>query len=191
MNAVLKIGDEIFEPARFDRTFILQATKSGLLERLGRFEVIDGVLVQMSPSYSLRGATLYALSGFFASTLPKTYRGLADTMVFFGEANMRAPDIAIVDRGPVDKIVEARDVRLAVEIADSSLAQDLGEKARFYAAHGIPDYWVIDLLNKRLVLHRNPSETGYGSVTEQSWSDTASPLIAPEVQMVLSDVLAD
>jgi len=100
MNAVLKIGGDEFEPARLDRAFILQAVKTGLFERLGRFEVIDGVLVQMSPSYSSHGSMLYSLTGFFAANLPKAYRGFADTMVFFGESNMRAPDITIVDHAP-------------------------------------------------------------------------------------------
>jgi len=71
------------------------------------------------------------------------------------------------------------------------LAQDLGEKARFYAAHGIADYWVVDLLNQNLILHRDPTESEYRSVTEQPWTQSARPLIAPDTGLILADLLAD
>lgn len=37
------------------------------------------------------------------------------------------------------------EVRLAVEISDSTLDMDLGRKARLYASHGVPEYWVVDV----------------------------------------------
>ena len=59
MNAMVKIGDVELEPARLDRAGILAAKDSGLLDALGRVEVIDGVMVRMSPSLMSRTAAFF------------------------------------------------------------------------------------------------------------------------------------
>lgn len=43
---------------------------------------------------------------------------------------------------------------LVGEIADTTLASDLDEKKQLYAALGIPEYWVIDVLGKRVIAFR-------------------------------------
>ena len=49
------------------------------------------------------------------------------------------------------------DVLLIVEVSDSSLRFDLGEKAELYAAAGISDYWVV---NVSAHCHRGPPRSG-------------------------------
>jgi len=53
------------------------------------------------------------------------------------------------------------DIRLLVEISDSSLAFDLKVRARLYARAGIVEYWVFDVPARRLVVHRNPLNGSY------------------------------
>jgi len=50
--------------------------------------------------------------------------------------------------------VRGRDVLLLIEIADTSLHYDLGEKAALYRQHGVRDYWVIDLVSRQTHVHR-------------------------------------
>src|SRR5439155_27355875 len=45
---------------------------------------------------------------------------------------------------------------LVVEVADTSLKYDTGEKARLYAAAGVTDYWVIDLVILEVIVFRDP-----------------------------------
>ena len=45
---------------------------------------------------------------------------------------------------------------LVVEVADSSLAYDRGRKARVYARNGIADYWILNLRDWMLEVHREP-----------------------------------
>ena len=49
------------------------------------------------------------------------------------------------------------DVLLLIEVSDSSMTQDLGEKAELYAAHGIPEYWVIDINAEQVHVHQLPT----------------------------------
>jgi Uma2 family endonuclease len=191
MNAVLKIGNTEYEPARFDRELILAAAESGFFHRLGRVEVIDGVLVRMSPSYLPHGAALMKTGAALLSRLPEPLTVTSDTIVLFGTEGMRAPDIAVVDRALDADILEPGDLHLAIEIADSSLGYDLGDKARFYAAHGIAEYWVIDLTGQRTVCHRDPASEGYADVRDVPWTSAISPGAAPEVSLTFSELLED
>ncbi len=50
---------------------------------------------------------------------------------------------------------------LVVEVAASSLARDLGVKAAVYAAAGVPEYWVLDLAGRRILVHRQATKSGY------------------------------
>lgn len=73
--------------------------------------------------------------------------------------NEPEPDVSVIIGNPEDEFPrhpEPRDVLLVIEVADSSLACDLGEKLRLYASVGIPIYWVIDLVNEAIVVLEEP-----------------------------------
>ncbi|HJR71728.1 MAG TPA: Uma2 family endonuclease [Gammaproteobacteria bacterium] len=46
------------------------------------------------------------------------------------------------------------------EVGDSTLRYDLDVKARLYATHSIPEYWVVDLVDNCVWRHRRPSGSG-------------------------------
>ena len=58
------------------------------------------------------------------------------------------------------------EIALAVEVAESTASRDLGQKARIYASAGVPQYWVVDLTRRVVVVHREPSESGYAATVE-------------------------
>jgi Uma2 family endonuclease len=66
------------------------------------------------------------------------------------------PDIAVIKGSPRDFVTHPDKANLVVEISESTLAFDLGIKSNLYAAAGIADYWVIDLVNRKLLVYRNP-----------------------------------
>jgi Uma2 family endonuclease len=56
------------------------------------------------------------------------------------------------DRHPVPD-----DVRLLVEVSDTTLGYDRNRKAAIYAEAGIADYWILNLPQRRLEVRRDPS----------------------------------
>ena len=92
------------------------------------------------------------------------------------------PDVCVA-RGSIDtydtRHPEPQDLVLVVEIADTSLKFDLTTKATLYAEAGIPEYWVLDVIQKQLHVLREPMDSAYSSV--QVLSDTARvlPILAP------------
>ena len=114
----------------------------------------------------------------------------------FGLWTDPVPDLAVVPGSPFDYPDNPTTALLVVEVADSSLATDLGEKAALYAAASIKDYWVIDLNNRLLVVHREPqpdvatpSQSRYLQVTTLDATGTVAPLAVPTALVRVVDLL--
>ena len=190
MNAIVKIGETEFEPVRLKRDAIIQMVDSGVFEHFGRWEVIDGVMIHMSPSWLPHSRALSLINVFFGTHLAGQYQTTVDQLVLFGNAGMHAPDIAFFDEGFAKREPDSDDLRFVIEIAEASLSYDLGIKAERYGAFGVPEYWVVDLENRQTVVHRMPTAEGYAEVTSHDWTDTLSPRIAPEITLIMAEILA-
>lgn len=74
------------------------------------------------------------------------------------------PDLAVVDARPDDWAAEhPRHAHLVIEVAIHSLRTDL-EKALIYAEAGLPEYWLVQPWEKTVLVYREPSAEGYGSM---------------------------
>jgi len=105
--------------------------------------------------------------------------------------NEPMPEIVVVNRefqtfvssnpGPAD-------VHLIVEVSPSPLPVDLTTKATLYARAGIAEYWVLDVENRRLLVHRNPNsgDGKYGTIVDYEDHESVAPLASPEHEFPLS-----
>lgn len=53
------------------------------------------------------------------------------------------------------------DIAVLVEVSDTSLSRDTGLKARLYASHGVPEYWVVNVPDRTVEVRREPRSGGY------------------------------
>ncbi len=94
---------------------------------------------------------------------------------------LNKPAISIRDRNP-----GPADILLICEIAETTLAFDLSTKANLYSRAGIVEYWVLDVNNSRLIVHREPAAEGFRSVQVYCLEESVAPLAAPQAQTPLS-----
>jgi Uma2 family endonuclease len=108
------------------------------------------------------------------------------------------PDVAVIPGSKQAYADHPTVAALIVEVADSTLADDLTEKAELYATAGIAEYWVLDLNGRQLHAFRDPpplplptelAATAYGTHLALSAADTVSPLAAPHAVVTVSDLL--
>ncbi|MGL6095483.1 MAG: Uma2 family endonuclease [Fimbriiglobus sp.] len=104
------------------------------------------------------------------------------------------PDLAVVRGGPRDFPGHPTAADLVIEVSDSSLAFDLTEKAELYAAAGVPDYWVLDVIGRRLLVLRDPAPVaanGHAYRTQQTFgpAEAVSPLAVPAAGIPVADLL--
>ncbi len=129
-------------------------------------ELVDGELIEMSPSHSEHGRLMMLAGRLLGNAYDGTDFVLyGDIITLFDESNVRAPDIAVVDNdiGERKQLVPA-DILLAVEIAGSTLATDLGRKRIDYASAGIRNYWVVDVEGKRTHCYTDPQGADYAAI---------------------------
>lgn len=150
-------------------------------------ELIEGVLVRMMiqrpPHAEATRRTMVAL----VAQRPEGWQVSCQAPLVMGVASEPEPDLAVVpDEDYSDH--HPSSAALVVEVARSSLAFDLGVKARMYAAGGVTEYWVLDVAGRCLHVHRDAGPEGYGSVTVVSRGEVttaAGPSITLDVDAVL------
>lgn len=77
---------------------------------------------------------------------------------------------------------------LVIEVADTSLRYDREIKIPLYARHGIPEVWLVDLLNNRVSLLREGTAEGYRREHEINELARVSPLSMPQVELDLREL---
>jgi len=107
------------------------------------------------------------------------------------------PDIAIVPGSPEDysRAHPSRPV-LTIEVAESSLAVDRHHKGSLYARAGLPDYWILNLVDRVLEVYREPAADSaapfgwrYARHEEFDASAGVTPLAAPGSSIPVSRLL--
>jgi len=114
-----------------------------------------------------------------------------------GTRNDPGPALAVVPGAIRDYAAKTASAAvLVVEVAETSLFIDTTTKAELYATAGVPDYWVIDLEHRQLLVFRDPEllpkglgATAYRTRLALGLSDSVSPLAAPSATIRVADLL--
>lgn len=106
------------------------------------------------------------------------------------------PDLALVSGGPRDYADHPSRPALVVEVADSTLALDREHKGSLYARALLPEYWIVNLVDRVLEVYRDPGpEAGaqygwaYRLVVTLGPDEHVTPLAAPSASILVADFL--
>jgi Uma2 family endonuclease len=158
-----------------------------LLDREGAFgdrrtELFEGEVYYMSPKHRPHARAVTELVVALARALEGSELSvLSDISVRLSDHDVPEPDIAVTDAPEGDGILPLESVKLLIEVADSTLAQDMGLKAALYAGAGVPEYWVVDV-NAR-VIHQMWSPVGeaYAKRREMVFEQEVAAATIPEL----------
>jgi Uma2 family endonuclease len=163
----------------------------GLLPKR-EYELIEGDIIEKMSIKHPHAAVITLLFALF-SRITGFPLLLSQFSLWIDDETLPEPDFAVLAHAnptlTTRGYVEATNLRLVVEVSDATLSQDVINKAVLYARANIPEYWVIDVVGRRLLLHSAPGTDGYTAVTEYSDTDTAAPLFAPTATFPISDIL--
>jgi len=85
---------------------------------------------------------------------------------------------------------EPDEVLLAVEIADETLEYDREMKGAIYAENGVPEYWIVNLINNFLEVYRDPRPDGtYASIQSLKAGDTITLVQLESISVAVADIL--
>ena len=140
----------------------------GILHEDDRIELIMGEILTMPAIGDRHIATVIALTQILTQLLgPRAFVSIQNPVRLDDESEPE-PDVAVLrPRRDYYRAGKPRpdDILLLVEVADSSLDYDHGEKRELYARSGIAEYWVVNLVADEVEVCRDPTPGGYASLT--------------------------
>jgi Uma2 family endonuclease len=180
---------------KFTRELCDRMREAGLLEP-GKYELIEGELITFMGMNRPHGFAVQALNVELSRTFG-TDRMMIQMPIDLSPEDRATsepqPDLAVLRRSfrelPMTTPGTA-DLLLVVEVSDTTLVFDRYTKGRLYARARIPEYWVLDLNARKLIVHREPSGDAYSSVAAYAADESVSPLGAsPDAQISVAVLL--
>lgn len=160
-------------------------------------ELLGGLLIVGEPQSSAHIVAVQLAHEALSQALGPGWNVRPQGPIALDDDSEPEPDIAVV-RGTAIDYVDAHPSRplLVVEVALSSLAVDREYKSSLYARGGVPDYWIVNLIDRVLEVRRQPSpsaaapfEWTYDSLEILGPSDAVAPLAAPSAMIPVGRLL--
>ena len=165
----------------------------GVLKPDARVELLNGQILNMSPIGPSHGSAVKRLNDFFSNLPHGRWLLAVQDPIALDDYSEPQPDLMLLKRAP--DFYEKRhpgpdDVFLLVEVSDSTLALDRGEKLPLYGRAGIREVWINNLPDQTVEIHRDPHYQGYGSTEILRPGAQARPLAFPDVAVDVAALLA-
>lgn len=142
--------------------------EAGILTEDDRVELIEGELIAMSPIGSAHSGTVNAMNRILVLAVGNRGVVAVQNPVRLDDLSEPQPDFSVLKPRDDDyrrATPVPADVHLIVEVADSSLAYDRNVKRALYARHGIPEFWIVNLVAEVVEIHRAPAGGAYAAVS--------------------------
>jgi Uma2 family endonuclease len=168
------VETEIDEVHRLTADEYHQLVESGGFGEDTRVELIDGLILDMSPKTPAHERVISRLAQrFYAEIDLDRYEIRVGAPLSLGNSEPE-PDLVVLDRA-VPHPYHPATAELVVEVAVSSRRRDLRVKPRLYPSAGVPVYWVVDVDGGRAVAHADPVDGEYRRV------EVVTELVAPHL----------
>ena len=161
MPTVFTTSHETLRPKRWTRQHCIQFEAAGIFNN-ERLELVCGELISKAGKNRPHVNAFTIMHLWFLEAFGKQFVNAEAPIDVSPEDNPSSepePDLIVLNRewGTfVSANPQPKDLRLVIEVADTTLDFDLSVKAALYARAGIIEYWVLDVNSKRLFCHRDP-----------------------------------
>lgn len=160
-----------------------------------RSELVDGEIYTMAADGNFHSVAIVDLFGEFYSSWPKPKFIRVQSTHRFASGWAPMPDLLLTETRPIGRAKVDPLPVLVIEVSDTTLATDVGEKRLRYAREGVPEYWVADLNRRRFRVFREPNpsagdpESAYAEDFFVEADATVTPLVIPTLSIRVADVL--
>ncbi len=166
--------------------------ETGVLRPDARVELLDGRIIDMSPIGPFHGGVVNRLGRLFHRLARDRWLLSVQNPVRLDPYSELQPDVMLLKPAPDDYIhrhPHPEDVFLLIEVADTTLELDREEKLPAYGRAGIPEVWIVNLLEHTIEVYRTPHSAGYAS--RQVWraGDQGSPAAFPDARVDVGELL--
>lgn len=164
---------------------------SGILAPNERVELLEGDIVRMWPQGPAHAIGIINAEEALRAVFRQGYYIRVQMPFVGGDSSEPEPDVAVV-RGHRRDHVQAHPATavLLVEVSDSTLDYDRRRKGVAYARAGVPEYWILNLVERRVEVYRDPTpDRGYQTMLSYGPGESIRPLEAPAARIAVEDLL--
>jgi Uma2 family endonuclease len=166
--------------------------ESGILTEADHVELLDGDIRVMSPIGPLHAAIVSKIVKYLTAQLGDTAIVSPQNPVRLSDYSEPQPDLALLqyrDDFYAQAHPTADDILILIEVADSTIAYDRGEKIPRYAAAGIPEAWIVDLTQQMIEQYTAPTRGQYTRVLRLFAGDTITSPIVPSLALPVGSLV--
>jgi Uma2 family endonuclease len=156
-----------------------------------RLELIRGELREMNPIGARHAMVVDQVAEWSFDSAPreKVWGRVQNPVAFADLDSEPEPDIVwAVRRNYEEGHPAGQDVLLLIEVADSSLECDRGEKSELYAEAGVQEYWIVNLVDRTIEVRREPREGRYREAQIHGAGAVVTPLAAPQASLSVNSI---
>jgi Uma2 family endonuclease len=178
-------------PYRFTYAEALRMAEAGVFDRDDGWgvELIEGELIAVAPQSLPHVAwKIWFTQRLMLALADQGWTVVPDSPLVANARSGPEPDVYVFPSRVALKAMTPPDVALAIEIAQSSQDMDLKRKPGLYARYGIQEYWVADVPERRIVVHRAGDGARYTDVRAYGAGERVAPLAFPEVVVAIDDL---
>jgi Uma2 family endonuclease len=190
MNVAWTRAAEGLPRRAFSVADVRRMIEAGVIREDEKFELIEGEIVPVSPTHDPHERIKSALVLAIAPRLPADLWFGVESSIYLAERTFVDPDLCIYRRELKSHDVKGPDLLLVVEVADTSLAYDLGTKARLYASYGVQELWVVNAQTHFTSVHTGPTATGWASIRQVAPTEWLSMTALPGLGLRIADIEA-
>jgi Uma2 family endonuclease len=185
---------ELITRRRFTVDEYHRMAEAGILGEDDRVELLEGEIVEMSPIGWRHQACVDRLTQRLVPALQDRAILRPQGPIRLSPDSEPQPDLVVL-RPRADFYAEGgpgpEDVLWLIEISDTSLRYDRDVKVPLYARYGIPEVWVVDLAEERVLVYRDPDPAeGYRSVQALGRGARLAPRAFPDLELAVDEILA-
>ncbi len=163
---------------------------SGVFHPEARLELIDGEIFHMTPQGSLHATAIQLVADALRAVFHENYAIRIQLPLALDDHSEPEPDIAVVTGTARDcKNVHPNTAILIVEIADASLSFDVENKRKLYARAGIPEYWIVNLIDRCVEVFKQPKPSDYLEHLTFSTGEILTPIEQQQANIEVADLL--
>lgn len=154
-----------------------------------KIELIRGELRFMNPAGPVHDDYIEYLTRWSIDSTASTDVSIRIQSGFVCADNRPEPDVLWLKPKRYGRIrPTAADGLLLIEVADSSLATDLREKADIYAESGVAEYWVVDVPASRIHLMSDSDGKHYRNIDVVVPPNKPAPKCRPNAQLNIGEL---
>ena len=136
------------------------AIEKGVLTELDKVELLFGQIIPKMPVGEPHADVISDINDFFYEKFGLRFKYRTQNPVTLPNDSEPEPDFAVVVRRKYNRKTghpKPDDIHLLIEVADSTLDYDRGEKAKAYALAGVSEYWIVNVSERQVEVYLKPS----------------------------------